>query len=423
MPSLTAIKSFVSTSVFIVVFALLSLNIRAAAPHQTIRILVAGDPFAIALQNAQPELESRYGVNIEIDVVGYNDMRALALLNAQDAVSGYDIISFDVLWISELFDALALAPLDDYILQTPELQPDDFLTAAYLASQYDGQQLGLPVQPHPELLWYRVDLFEQAGIDPPRTTDDVLLAASQLHDPESELYGICWNGQRRQPLGQQMAHFYGAFGQPLLDDDGQPTLNTERGLAAAEYALALMAYSPPDILTMAWDQRILRFASGKCAMTYGWGARSYFVETNSSSEVAGLVGYLPAPHAPDAEPVTPIGTWSLGIPANLGDRTPFAWDFLAWLSSSEIQTLLADYGNGGMPRQSVITDERLTRIYPAFPVVARLDEESQLADWMRPAVAGWSDLEIILGTVFHNMLIGQLTPQQAIEEAQHRVGN
>ncbi|TVR24942.1 MAG: extracellular solute-binding protein [Anaerolineaceae bacterium] len=421
MQSLTSFESLARPFVFVLVFALLSLN-TFASDHM-IRLLVAGDPFAIALQNAQPELEARYGGNIEINIVGYNDMRTLALLNAQDAVSDYDIISFDVLWIGELFDAMALTSLNEYIMQAPELDTDDFLTAAYRASQYGDQQLGLPIQPHPELLWYRVDLFEQANIDPPRTTDDVLQAASQLHDPESELYGICWNAQRRQPLGQQIAHFYGAFGQPLFDDDGQPTLNTERGLAAAEYALALMAYSPPDILTMAWDQRILRFASGKCAMTYGWGARSYFVENDPSSEVAGLVGYLPAPHAPSAEPVTPIGTWSLGIPANLGERTPLAWDFLAWLSSSEIQTLLAGYGNGGMPRQSVITDETLTAAYPAFAVVSRLDQDSQLADWMRPPVAGWSDLEVILGTVFHNMLINQITPQQAIEEAQHQADN
>lgn len=380
----------------------------------TLHLLVVADPFALALQEATPALESRYGATLDIEIVGYNDTREQTLRNARDLHSRYDIVSFDVLWMGDYAAHAILLPLNAHISATPDLQPDDFLAAAYTASSAEGVQYGLPIQPHPELLWVRRDLFEAAGLAYPTTTDEVLVAAAQLNDPASGVYGICWNGQRRQALGQQMAHFYGAFGQPLLDGN-TPTLDTERGLAAAEYALALLAYSPPDILTMAWDQRILRFNAGGCAMTYGWGARTFL-----APEVVGEVVYLPAPHAPNADPVTPIGAWSLGIPANIGERESEAWRFLAWLSSPEIQHLLAVYGNGGVPRLSLLHDEALAQRYPYFPVIAALAESGELDDWMRPALPQWPQLEVILGTVFHDMLRGQLTPAQAVIEVQRQ---
>jgi len=294
---------------------------------QTLRILVVGDPFALALRQLKTEFEAELGIAIELEIVGYNDTRALTLSNTNDIVSSYDIVSFDAVWLGEYVENNVLLPLDAFTTQSPTLQIDDFLQSAIDSSRRDGVLYGLPIQPHPELLWYRTDLFEAAGLDAPQTTDDVLNAARVLHDPQNEIYGICWNAQRGDALAQQMTHFFAAFGQPMLDENHQPTLDTPSGVKAAQYALDLLAYSPPDILNMAWDQRITRFANGSCAMTYGWGARIALVEA-INPDIVPHIGFVAAPHAPDADPVTPIGTWSLGIPSNIGERQELAWLFL-----------------------------------------------------------------------------------------------
>jgi len=385
---------------------------------ETIRMLIIGDVFSLALVDATSELEAATGAEIEIEVVGYDDVRDLTLLNATNAQSEYDIVAVDVVWIGEYGTNDILLPLNNLIDGSDMVNVPDFIEIAFEAGRDGDNQLTLPIQPHPELLWYRNDLFEEAELDTPETTDDVLAAAEALHDPENGLYGICWNGQRGQAFGQTMAHFYGAFGQPLLDEDGLPNLDTEQGIAAAEYAQALMALSPPDILTMAWDQRILRFSQGGCAMTYGWAARTYLVEDEPTSSIAGLVSYTAAPYAEGNVPVTPMGVWSLGIPSNIGDRQDVAWSFLEWLTSSSTEQLLAEFGNGGMPRYSVLENPDLADRYPAFSTVAELSEAGILDDWMRPAVPQWAALADILGTVYHNMLRGQLTPAEAASQAQ-----
>lgn len=384
---------------------------------ETIRMLVLGDVFTLALEDATNEMERRTGAEIEIEIVSYDELRELTLLNTSNNASNYDIIAVDIVWIGEYGDKNVLLPLND-LLSDDVTNTADFIEIAFEAGAADDVQLTLPIQPHPELLWYREDLFEEAGLAAPQTTADVLAAAEALHNPEEGLYGICWNGQRGQALGQTMAHFYAAFGQPLLDEDNLPVLDTEAGVAAAEYAQALMTYSPPDILTMAWDQRILRFSQGGCAMTYGWAARTYLVESEPTSQVAGLVGYVGAPYEASSQAVTPMGVWSVGIPANIGEREAIAWEFLQWLTSADTQQLLADFGNGGMPRYSVLENPEFVERYPAFPVVAQLSEADELNDWMRPSVPQWSAMAEILGTVYHDMLRGRMTPAEAAAQAQ-----
>lgn len=386
------------------------------AGQHTINMLVVGDPFSLSLERIVPEFERTNGSHLHIEILSYNDTRNRILLNHLDEFSSYDIVSFDVVWLSEFAESGTLMPLNERIAQAETLNPEDFLAAAYTSSAYGEQQFGLPIQPHPELLWYRTDIIAE----PPTTTDDLLRIAQAHTQPESQQYGICWNAQRGQALGQSMAHFYAAFGQPILVD-GQPMLDTPQGIEAARYALNLLAVSPPDIINMAWDQRTQRFAAGGCAMTYGWAARSYLVESVPTSTVSGLVGYAPPPHQRGKPPITPIGTWSLGIPGNLSsERQDAAWEALAWLSTGSTQTRLAELGNGGAPRYSVIENPQLIRRYPAFPTIATLATNDELQTWMRPAVPEWTALAEVMGTVYHDMLRGNLSPEEATQEAQRQ---
>lgn len=386
---------------------------------ETIRILLVGDPFASAFGDARAILEDASGSLLHLEVVGYNEVRERTLQAARDRASPYDLISIDVVWMGEYGHKGILHPLDALLDTLPQEDVADFLPAALKSCMYQGKTLGLPIQPHPEILWYRRDLFEQAGLEVPRTTEDLLRAAQALHNPDADLYGICWNALSGQPLGQTMAHLYAAFGQRLLDENGRPTLNTPKGIEAARYALALVEVSPPDIFTMAWDERVGRYAEGRAAMTYGWAARAYIPEQSPISVVKGLTGYAPAPHAPDAEPAVPLGVWALGIPANLPpERLATAKRALLWLTARDQLAVLARHGNGGMPRLSLLRDPDLAALYPAFPAVDAMAE--QLDDTIRPAVPEWASLADILGTVYHEMIRGERSPESAAAEAQRQ---
>ncbi len=386
--------------------------------ERPLNMLLVGDPFALALKKCLPELEERSGLNLDIEIVGYNDVRRMSLQNRQDRVSRYDLVSFDIVWMGEYEQQSLLLPLEEKI-QLDQLQ---LLKGSLSPCSRSHHCFGLPIQPHSELLWVRQDLLDAHGLRAPRNTDELLAVAKQLHNPEEQLYGINWNAQRGQPLGQSMAHFFASFGQPLLNEQGKAAFNTEKGLAAARYALALCEVSPPDIYNIAWAQRTRRFASGRAAMTYGWGGRASVAEEDPSSVVAGKVLYLPPPHAPDAEPVTPLGVWALGIPAN-APNPEASVKLLEAIYSPEFQKILTLAGNAGPPRLDTLKDPELQQKLPVFALMASTELQAQLSAEMRPPIPEWNGICQTLGTVFHEMLLGALTPEQALAEAELRVNN
>lgn len=389
---------------------------RSPLPEkETYRILLVSDPFSMAMDRMQDHMERELQVPFDFEIVMYNDVRTMASQNVKDQHSTYDLIAFDIVWLGEYVNKGVLHPLE----LSSDIPTEGLLPAALETCKKDGSLYGLPIQPHAELLWARKDVFHSMGLAFPKTTQQVLDTAKLLHQPEQGMYGIAWNAQRGQPLGQTMAHFFAAFGQPLLDDNGEVAFQTEKGLAAAQYALNLMEVSPPDILTMAWDQRTSRFASGHVAMAYGWGARSPTVEVNPSSKVRGNVLYGPSPHAAEAAPVTPLGVWSLGIPSNVENKAK-SLRLLKWLYTTEEQRLLAFNGNGAPPVTELYEVVELQTRYPVLKTMSDEDLQSQLSASMRPAIPEWNLICEILGTEFHEMLLGHATPEEALERANIR---
>jgi multiple sugar transport system substrate-binding protein len=121
------------------------------------------------------------------------------------------------------------------------------------------------------------------------------------------------------------------FGQPVIDippeaggfntdalkhEAYRPMIDSEAGLAAAEYLMELLQYSPPDILSMSWYERIgpTRRASRHglwlhiaCALFRARRHRRHMARPASCR----------IRHGPQATPVAPVGGYAMGIPANL----------------------------------------------------------------------------------------------------------
>jgi multiple sugar transport system substrate-binding protein len=413
----------------------------AAAGHaagvldgQTIRIIGIGDPVFQVMQKIHGDLEKMAGGKIELEVRPFDVLRQQVLLNAQNQTSNYDIIAIDLPQFGEYKPFLRdLNPL----IQESKFDGSDFHEVAWTGAQYGGKQLGIPIQPHPEILAYRKDLFEEAGLKPPETTDDLLAAAKKLHGSKPNLAGICWNAARGTPLGQTFIQVMGSFGQAPIDlpkkGDGfamdniqpanmRPMIDSPAGHATASFLKALMPYSPPGILNMAWDERVRVFAQGGCAMTYIWSGRSAIYELDPNAPARGKVGYVPHPHGPGAPRHSTLGGWYLGIPTNLpADRVPLAWKTIAWLTSAEMMKEYTKHGDCVAPRHSVSQDPEVVARCPVIPEVDAMASKGQLAGWQRPPVPELQQIVDVLGSVMHEMIADKRTPDDAVAEAQREI--
>jgi ABC-type glycerol-3-phosphate transport system substrate-binding protein len=80
-----------------------------------------------------------------------------------------------------------------------ELQLDDILPVAWTLGEWQGAHPAYPLAGYANVLNYRKDLLEQAGIAPPATQEELLAAAQALTDADA---GAVWNcAAGRQGLG------------------------------------------------------------------------------------------------------------------------------------------------------------------------------------------------------------------------------
>ncbi|MBR2656942.1 MAG: extracellular solute-binding protein [Loktanella sp.] len=400
-----------------------------------LRVLVHGDPTFMVMENLKRQFEQIIGTNISQRAFSIDRLRSEALRNAERRFSKYDIIAVDLPWIGEFAEKGVLMALDE-CLDTDRLDPPDFHTAGWMAAHWGGRAYGVPSQTTPELLFYRKDLFAEAGLEPPDTTDKLIDAARHFHKPQRGRYGIAWNAARGTALGHQFLMTCADFGQPIINLDPiaggfaadtatrrdiVPTIDTPLAREACAYLMELLEYSPPDILSMSWYERVRPYAAGKIAMAYGYTLLAPYFERDPNSLANGNTGYLPHPAGPEGSPLAPVGGYVLGIPANLApERRASAAEALIAFTSPQAQKLYVMNGSRTAPRYSVGADPEVRAISPIFEAVDAMSLRDELQYWPRPPIPQITEIFEICGQEIHDMLRGVQSPRDALRRAQAR---
>ena len=124
-------------------------------------------------------------------------------------------------------------------------------------------------------------------------------------------------------------------------------------------------------------------------MTYGWSIRAAAFELNENSPAHGNVEFVPHPHAPGARTVSPIGGFSLAIPAGLDpQRRKAAWKVMEYLTRPELLKWYVLNGNLTSPRYSTSADPEVQASSKIIAQVDAMDRAGRAADMAAPADSG-----------------------------------
>ncbi len=128
-----------------------------------------------------------------------------------------------------------------------ELGKDTFAAGALKMAEVEpGKYAAVPCDGWGQLLIYRKDLFDKAGLDVPDTFDKILNAAKTLNDPDNNFYGIAIANKAGVVMTQQVfEHFALANGCELVDKDGNILLDSPQCVKAIEVYTELSKYAPP----------------------------------------------------------------------------------------------------------------------------------------------------------------------------------
>jgi ABC-type glycerol-3-phosphate transport system substrate-binding protein len=169
--------------------------------------------------------------------------------------------------IAPLLSAGLIRPLDDLIAKYgQELQPSQFI-------QVDGKTVAIAFDANSQHLFYRKDVLEKAGVQPPKTYADVLAAAKAIKDKGIMAYPLAAADKPGWDLGAEFVNLYlGEGGDFFAPGTAELAIDNDQGRATLKLMKDLTAYMPPDYLSYDADAMKAAYNSGKVAMMDGWGS-------------------------------------------------------------------------------------------------------------------------------------------------------
>jgi multiple sugar transport system substrate-binding protein len=206
------------------------------------------EPARVAItQDIVDAFTAKTGIPVKLTVTPEDALPQLMLTNAA-AADLPDVVfhplDFTVGWANAgLLDQDAAAEV------IAALGEDTFSAGALAMGSSNGMPTAVPSDGWGQLLIYRTDLFEAAGLAAPDTFANIEAAAKALNDPGSDLYGITASTDPSAVFTQQTwEHFALANGCELIDDAGTVTLDSPNCVEAMEfYTNLISSYSPAGV--------------------------------------------------------------------------------------------------------------------------------------------------------------------------------
>ncbi len=224
-----------------------------------------------------------------------------------------DLYGVGLYWLPEFAEQGWLVPLNGLVDQ----KIVDNLVPAYVdAFTYKGklQCLG-PWWGGIGGIYYRKDLLEKAGIQPPKTYDDLVKAAKQLMKDNPGTAGWTWPALKDQVLVNRWVEYLSGFGGTYFDANGKCTMNNDKGVAALKFMKSLFddGITPKEALSWKEEESQVRFGSGQAIFHSGRQDLAFWLDDPKQSKVVGKWGFIPNPAQPDGKSAGFFEGWCFGI--------------------------------------------------------------------------------------------------------------
>jgi multiple sugar transport system substrate-binding protein len=333
--------------------------LASAASAETIRFWTTEEqPERLAVQEQMAaDFSAATGNDVQVIPVSENELgtRATAAFAAGDLP---DVIYHTLQYVLPWNEAGILDP-DAATDIIEDLGMDTFAPGALeMAEIEDGIYAAVPVDGWTQMVVYRTDLFEAAGLEAPTSYANILAAVEALHNPPEVFGFVAATKIDENFMSQVLEHVFLANGVSPVDDDGFSELDEDSTIEVLEFYKAIAEASPPGDLF--WQQSRELYFAGQAAMII-WspfildelaGLRDSAPPTlnddPTSRELAsntGVVTTISGPSNPDGAAWADIRYLGITSGANLD----VAQDFVAYSMSEGYMSTLSIAPEGKFP--------------------------------------------------------------------------
>jgi len=353
----------------------------------TVKVTMANHVWTENVKKAIPEFEKASGLKIEITQLAEDQLSDQYNVKLNAGTSEIDVMMYRPLQEGRLFaQNKYFADLTSKAKADATWNLADFQAAPIAATTYQGKVVGVPIITEREVLYYRKDLLQKAGLSVPKTLDELQAAAKAIKAANPDVAGFVARTSK-SPAVTQFSSFLYSMGGDWVDASGKAAVNSDAAKKAyAFYGGLIKNYGPANVSTdMSWPEAMAIFTQGKAAF-YTEADSLYKNATDpAKSKVADTVGFAVFPAGPAGSKPYNIPSWALGI-NDASKNQANAWKFIQWATSKE-QTLAQQ--KGGIPgaRTSVWADAAGTSSYPTDLAEAIAASTKGGVDHDRPIVA------------------------------------
>ncbi len=304
----------------------------------------------------EKDFEAATGVEVEVEVVPYDQIQTKAILDAQSGTNNYDVIQYWYTSVGALADAGAIADITDWVESDEDIDSGDFIEAIFGPySQYEDATYGLPIDGDTHVLFYNKAIFERNGVEVPTTWDEYVEVSKKITDAEKAngVYGNALLGSKSAfNIGSTFFNRLATMSPDPIDPQ-MPQLDTEYAVAAAQSMLDASPSALPSPLEIGFEQALPQFLSGSVGMIEFWTDLGVFAQDPEQSKIVDGWGVAPLPVGPEGKVSGALNAgWAMGISPNASDED-LAKQFVAFASSKETnEKLITTTGSGVDPTRT-----------------------------------------------------------------------
>ena len=362
-----------------------------------------------------PRLEAETGIKLVVDQTPYEEVRAKQLADRAGA-KRFDVMNTTTEWSYE-YRKFA-APLNAYLGKPgyPDIEQDDIIPFVWKAFNPGKDIAWMPYQPDTRIFFYREDLLKAAGLEVPKTWDELRDVAKALTKAEEggkgATYGFIFPGQRGWNLTLAWVPLVYAAGGDIFVNS-KPAFNSQAGVDALNLLLDLKKYAPPDVVAFGEYEVNQSVLHGNAAMGISASAITPEIE-GPDSAVRGKIQAAPYPVKAGVKPKhsAALGGWAFGVTQYSRHKDAAAYVAM-WLASRPVVTDMQTHGRQHAARLSMAKDPGLLEVNRFIPAIVDVLSNAEI---FFPGPQGAAIGEL-LNVRIGQAIAGEMEPKAALDAA------
>ncbi|MBW4579253.1 MAG: ABC transporter substrate-binding protein [Tildeniella nuda ZEHNDER 1965/U140] len=357
--------------------------------------------------------EQNPGIRLQI-VEGPNQTNLIEDLYTSAFLLGdspYDLINMDVIWTPKFAGAGWLLDLTD---KFSEQDLAVFSTADVDGGKYKDRLYRLPVRSDAGVLYYRKDLLAKAGLEPPKTFEDLVKSSKAIQQQGAARWGYIWQGQQYEGSAAMFVEVLQGFGgfwvNPETLDVG---LDRPEAIQAVKFLRSTVdqGISPPGVTNYIEEDTRQIFQSGQAVFLRSW-PYVWTLANADKSPIKGKIGIMPLLGTPGHPGGSCLGGWGLGI-AKTSKHPKEALTAIRFLTSADAQKSFIQEAGYVPSRKALFNDPDIVGRYSHYPELLNVVNKAVL----RPPVAQYAQASDILQRYLSASLTQQRSPEEAMKAA------